>query len=84
MRFFHCLANSHRRNKFICSLSIDGTITFDQDAINDTVIQYYKNLFTETAYWHPKLEGLEFPLLEFAKADWLESISRGGSPLGVA
>ena len=53
-------------------LSIDGTVTFDQEVINDTIIQYYKNLFTETAYWHPKLECLEFPLLEFAKADWSE------------
>jgi hypothetical protein len=25
--------------------------------INDTIIQFYKNLFNETIRWHPKLDG---------------------------
>lgn len=46
MRFFHCLVNSHRRNNFISNLSIDGTVTFDQEAITDTIIQesLYRNI----------------------------------------
>jgi hypothetical protein len=41
--------------------------------INDTIIQFYKNLFNEIVHWHPKLDGLEFPLLDsFAEANWLE------------
>jgi hypothetical protein len=39
--------------------------------INVTIIQFYKNLFDETVHWRPKLDGLEFPLLDSAEADWL-------------
>jgi hypothetical protein len=68
---FHCLANSHRRNNFISSLHIDGTTASNQEVINVTIIQFYKNLFDETVHWRPKLDGLEFPLLDSAEADWL-------------
>lgn len=29
-------------------------------------------IFMETAHLCPKLDGLEFPLLDFAEVDWLE------------
>jgi hypothetical protein len=46
--------------------------TSNQEVINDTIIQYYKNLFSETTPWWPKLDGLEFPLLDLGEAEWLE------------
>lgn len=72
MRFFHRLANSHRRNNFISGLSIDGLDTSNQEVINDTIIQFYMNLLTEMTIWWPKLDGLEFPSLDAGEADWLE------------
>jgi len=36
--FFRRLANSYRRNNFISSLNSDGSITSNQEAINDTII----------------------------------------------
>jgi len=66
-RFFHCLANSHRRNNIISNLCIEGSVTSEQEVIKNTIIQYYKNLFIGSALWCSKLDGLEFP------------ISRGGS-----
>jgi hypothetical protein len=82
--FFHCLANSHRRNNFISSLSIDGSETSNQEVINDTIILYYKNLFIKTTLWRPRLDGLEFPLLDAGEANWFERPFRGGSSSGVA
>jgi hypothetical protein len=42
-------------------------------------------LFNETVHWRPKLDGLEFPLLDLANADWLErTVSRRGNSLGFA
>jgi hypothetical protein len=70
--FFHRLANSHRMNNFISSLSIDGSDTSNQEVINGSIIQYDSNLFTETTLWPPKLDGLEFPLLDAREVDWLE------------
>jgi hypothetical protein len=40
--------------------------------INDTIIQYYKNLFIEIATWRPKIDGLELPCLGSIEANWLE------------
>jgi hypothetical protein len=84
MSFFHCLANSHRRNNFISSLSIDGSETSNQEVINDTIILYYKNLFIKTTLWRPRLDGLEFPLLDAGEVNWFERPFRGGSSSGVA
>ena len=39
MRFFHLLANSHRRNNFISSFCIEGTTTSDQGVISDTITE---------------------------------------------
>jgi hypothetical protein len=71
-RFFHRLANSYKRNNFISSLCIDASVTSDQEEIKDTITQYFKNLFTETTPWRPKLDGLTFPCLDSTKAEWLE------------
>jgi len=56
----------------ISNLCIDGIVTSVQGEINDIIIQYYKNLFSETITWLPKLDGLVFPCLDSAKVDWLE------------
>jgi hypothetical protein len=70
--FFYDLAESHKRNNFITSISIDGSETSNKKVINNTITQYYKNLFTETTLWRPKLDGLEFPSLDAGEANWLE------------
>ena len=71
---------THRRNNFISNLNIDSIVTSCQEEINDTIIQYLKNLFYEIVHWRPKLDGLEFSDLDSLEVDWLERLfSRGGS-----
>jgi hypothetical protein len=70
--FVHHLANSHRRNNFISSLCIEGSVTSEQEMIKDSISQYYKKLFSETAPRRPKLDGLAFPGLDPLDVGWLE------------
>lgn len=71
-RFYHRIANSIGRNNFFARLCTDGYTNSDQEAINDTIIQFYMNLFNEIVQWCPKLDGLEFPFLDYVEANWLE------------
>jgi hypothetical protein len=59
-KFFHRLANSHRRNNFIGALDIDEHTTVESEEITAEIVQYYQNLYSETTQWRPKLDGLLF------------------------
>ncbi|XP_065639159.1 uncharacterized protein LOC112036069 [Quercus suber] len=59
-RFFHRLANSHRRANHIRSIEVDGVLYEDESAVKSQVIQFYQNLYTETGMWRPTVDGLEF------------------------
>jgi hypothetical protein len=63
-RFFHCLANSHRRHNFISSLCIDSNATSEMELIKESITRYFSNLLTKSALWRPSLDGLEFPCLD--------------------
>ena len=59
-RFFHRLANSHRRANHIRSIEVDGVLYEDGSAIQFQVVQFYQNLYSETNMWCPSVIGLEF------------------------
>ena len=59
-RFFHRLANSHRRANHIRSIEVDGVLYEDGSAIQFQVVQFYQNLYSETDMWCPSVDGLEF------------------------
>jgi hypothetical protein len=59
-KFFHRLANPHRRNNLIGTLSIDGNTTSDSEEIKDGVVNFYEKLYTKSVQWRPKLDGLSF------------------------
>jgi hypothetical protein len=67
-KFFHRLANSHRRNNFIGALNIDGHMTLDSEEITAEIVQYYQNLYSESTHWRPKLDGLSFNRLNSVDA----------------
>ena len=47
-RFFHRLANSHRRANHIRSIKVDRVLYKDGSAVKSQVIRFYQNLYTET------------------------------------
>ena len=59
-RFFHRLANSHRRTNHISSIEVDGVLYEDSPIVQSQVVQFYQNLYKETDVWHPTMDGLDF------------------------
>ena len=68
-KFFHRMANSHRRNNFIGCLDIEGTLTSDPKEIEESILRYYKQLYSESTQWCLSLNGLPFTALESEEAN---------------
>jgi len=71
-KFFHRVANSNRRCNSIESLSVNGSISSDQQIIRDHVALFYKSLFAEPFSWRPRLGNLVFDNLDAGEASSLE------------
>ncbi|KAF5461269.1 hypothetical protein F2P56_017384, partial [Juglans regia] len=59
-KFFHKVANSHRRNNNIEALTSGTQVLSSSPELENHIVQYYENLLTETANWRPKLDALHF------------------------
>ena len=59
-RFFHRLANSHRRANLISRVAVEGVLYEDELAIRSQVVQFYQDLYIETDMWRPTMDGLDF------------------------
>jgi len=71
-KFFHRIANSNRRSNSIESLSINGSVSSDQQVIREHVAQFYESLFTEPFPWRPSMDNIAFDTLDAAEASTLE------------
>jgi hypothetical protein len=71
-KFFHRLANSHRRYNSISSLSINGVLSSDSEAISECITNFYTHLFEEEECERPLLDGLDFSMISGEDALWLE------------
>jgi hypothetical protein len=71
-KFFHQIANSNRKSNSIESLSVNGSISSDQQAIRDHVAHFYESLFTEPYPWRLGLDNLAFDSLDAVEASSLE------------
>jgi hypothetical protein len=71
-KFFHRIANLNRRSNAIESLSVNGSISSDQQAIRDHVGHFYESLFTKPYPWRPGLDNLAFDSLDAVEASSLE------------
>lgn len=71
-KFFHKVANSHRRNNAIEVLHSGSNVLHSPEEIQDHIVQYYEDLLAEKVEWHPKLDGLLFDQLDSDVAGGLE------------
>ena len=71
-KYFHSVANSHRRNNSIRQIDIDGNLSTSQDAIKNHICSFYRNLYMEEFHCRPMLDGLYFQALQGEDASWLE------------
>ena len=58
--FFHQVANSNRRINSIDRLPIDRSLTTDQTAIGEGLVNFYSNFFSDEALRCPLLDDLPF------------------------
>jgi hypothetical protein len=82
-KFFHRLANSNRRYNSISTLSINGELSTDPDAISDHITLFYNRLFTEEESQRPLLDGLDFSMISDEDAAWLERSFDDDEVVGV-
>ena len=66
------MANANRRNNSIESLNVDGTPKSDPASISDQIVTFYESLFAEPLSWRPRLDNLEFDMLNVEEASSLE------------
>jgi hypothetical protein len=71
-KFFHSMANSHRRYKPIDSLMIEGNLSNNQAEISEYIVKYYQKLFEEQCQWRLRVDGLVFDQIPDHEAGWLE------------
>jgi hypothetical protein len=59
-KFFHRVANSHRKFNQVDSLNINGIISRNPAEIKEHLVHFYSNLYLENCSWRPMVEGLSF------------------------
>ena len=71
-KFFHGMANSHRRSNYIEKLEEEGVVYDEDQAIKDHVVQFYQSLYHENEEWRPKVDGLPLDPIRAGDQEWLE------------
>ncbi|XP_059446549.1 uncharacterized protein LOC132178109 [Corylus avellana] len=75
-KFFHRLANSHKRNSTVAAMMVGGSRTEDPAAIQDHIVHFYKALYFEqcqgrpTSFLDPSMEHLNS--IEEGERLWME------------
>ena len=63
-RFFHRVANSHRRTNHIWGIEVDGVLYEDEKEVRSKVVNFYQRLYTKSDTWRPSMDRLEFARIE--------------------
>jgi hypothetical protein len=71
-KFFHQVANANRRNNSIESLIVNGSSTSDPTIISNHIVNFYESLFSEPLNWRPRVDNLEFAMLNNEEVSKLE------------
>ena len=57
-KYFHLIANSHRRKNSIGQLAVNGEVFTDPSEISSRIVEFYKTLFTDVGVRRPTLDNL--------------------------
>ena len=71
-KFFHCIANSHRRFNSIDRLMVDGELSSDPEVIAECISRFYRQLYSEDVVNRPVLDDVEFSRISEEDAIWLD------------
>jgi hypothetical protein len=62
-KFFHKMANSHRRYNYMDKVEVDGVVFEESSEIREKVVHFYESLYQESETWRPTVDGLEFDVI---------------------
>jgi hypothetical protein len=71
-KFFHRVANSHRKFNHVDSLNINGATSKNPMEIQEHIVHYYNKLYFEQCFWRPRVDGLSFLFIDVDESIWLE------------
>ncbi|XP_059451141.1 uncharacterized protein LOC132181936 [Corylus avellana] len=71
-RFFHKMANSHRRYNRVEVLRINGALSDDPVEVKEHIVQYYQSLYSEQSSWRPRMDNQQFLSIDEEDNSWLE------------
>ena len=63
-RFFHRLANSHRKANQIKRIEVDGVLYEDESDVHSQIVLFYQGLYKETEVGRPTMDSLDFDCIE--------------------
>ena len=73
-RFFHRIANSHRRRNSIRSISINGRRCVKKPEIKEGLVGAFQSLLTASSNWCPPFPGLRFKVIGADQVPKLEEM----------
>jgi hypothetical protein len=82
-KFFHHLANSHRRNNLVESLVVNGNRMSYFVEIKEHIVNFHKQLYLEQYMWRPKFDGFSFLSIDVEEINWMEREFQGSEMLEV-
>ena len=71
-RFFHKMANSHRRENQISKMRINEAWLTEEEELRQGVVEAFKTLLSDTGEWRASLDGLSFQRINEEEAARLE------------
>jgi len=71
-KFFHKVANLHRKFNSISTIEVDGTRFDSSSTIKSAIFGFYKALFTEKVAWRPLVDGLPLSQIRVVKKESIE------------
>ena len=71
-KFFHRIANSHKRVNSIDRLMVDEVLSSNPATIADCISQFYRRLYSEDMAHKPVLDDVDFSSISVEDASWLD------------
>jgi hypothetical protein len=71
-KFFHRVANSHRKFNHVDSLNINGAMSKKPLEIKEHIVHFYNKLYFEQCSWRPRVDGVSFLSIDADEIIWLE------------
>ena len=62
-KFFHKMANSHRRYNYMDKVEVDSFVFEEESEIREKLVDFYESLYQESETWRPTVDGLEFDVI---------------------